>query len=80
MRLLFDGHLDLALFALGENRDQTEELATMNAREFGLTDALSRGHAAVSLPEMRRARVAVCQSTVAVRANHEKHDQRAVSI
>ena len=71
MRLIFDGHLDLALFALAENRDQTEELATMNAREFGLNDAPNRGHAAVSLPEMRRARVAMCQSTVAVRANRE---------
>ena len=71
MRLIFDGHLDLALFALAENRDQTEEVPTMNAREAGLSDAPNRGRAAVSLPEMRRARVAVCQSSLAARANRE---------
>lgn len=26
MRLIFDGHVDLALFALAYNRDQTEEV------------------------------------------------------
>ena len=33
MRLIFDGHLDLALFALYHNRDQTETVARINARE-----------------------------------------------
>ena len=71
MRLIFDGHLDLALFALAHNRDQTESVARINAREAGMTDALERSGATVSLPEMRRAGVAVCQSSIAARANRE---------
>ena len=71
MRLIFDGHLDLALFALCHNRDQTETVAQINAREAHMTDALERGGATVSLPEMRRAGVAVCQSSIAARANRE---------
>ena len=55
MRLIFDGHLDLALFALCHNRDQTESVPQINAREAHMTDALERGGATVSLPEMRRA-------------------------
>ena len=71
MRLIFDGHLDLALFALAHNRDQTESVAQINAREVGMTDALERGGATVSLPEMRRAGVAVCQSSISARAKRE---------
>ncbi|MCZ6675650.1 MAG: membrane dipeptidase [Candidatus Poribacteria bacterium] len=71
MKLIFDGHLDLAVFALAYNRDQTESVAQINAREADMTDALERGGATVSLPEMRRAGVAVCQSSIAVRANRE---------
>ena len=71
MRLIFDGHLDLALFALCHNRDQTEPVAQINAREAGMTDALERGGATVSLPEMRRAGVAVCQSSISARAKRE---------
>lgn len=71
MRLIFDGHLDLALFALAHNRDQTEPVAQINAREAGMTDALERGGATVSLPEMRRAGVAVCQSSISARAKRE---------
>ena len=33
MRLIFDGHLDLALFAPCHNRDQTETVSQINARE-----------------------------------------------
>ena len=66
MRLIFDGHLDLALFALAHNRDQTESVAQINAREAHMTDALERGGATVSLPEMRRAGTAACQSPVSM--------------
>ncbi len=45
MRLIFDGHLDLALFALCHNRDQTETVVQINAREAHMTDALERGGA-----------------------------------
>ena len=71
MRLIFDAHTDLALFALAYNRDQTEPVALINEREFGMSDAFGRGLATNSLPEMRRARVAVCQSSLAARANRE---------
>ena len=71
MRLIFDGHLDLALFALCHNRDQTETVPQINAREAGMTDALERGGATVSLPEMRRVGVAVCQSSISARAKRE---------
>jgi membrane dipeptidase len=71
MRLIFDGHTDLALFALAYNRDLTESVTQINAREAGMTDVAERGRAANSLPEMRGAGVAVCQSSVAVRANRE---------
>ena len=70
MKLLFDGHLDLALFALAYNRDATETAAQINQREAGMK-GFGRGFANVSLPEMRRGGVAVCQSTVAVRANRD---------
>ena len=36
MKLIFDGHLDLAVFALAYNRDQTESVAQINAREADL--------------------------------------------
>ena len=71
MRLIFDGHTDLALFALGYNRDQTESVTQINEREAGMTDVTMRGHAANSLPEMRRAGVALCQSSIAARVNRD---------
>ena len=54
MRLIFDGHGDLALYALAYNRDQTERVAVTNQREAGMDDAFGRGCSANSLPEMRR--------------------------
>ena len=69
MRLIFDGHLDLALYAVACNRDMTETVAQINQREAGMTDSSMRGHAVVSLPEMRRGGVALCQSTLAARAD-----------
>ena len=76
MRPIFDGHLDLALFALAHNRDMTEPAAASNRREEGMTDALERGLGAVSLPDMRRGRIGVCQSSLAARVNRKT---RAVS-
>jgi len=68
-RLIFDGHTDLALFALAYNRDQTESAAQINQREEGMTDAHDRGRAANSLFEMRAAGVAVCVSSLAARVD-----------
>ncbi|MEE3371140.1 MAG: membrane dipeptidase [Planctomycetota bacterium] len=67
MQLIFDGHLDLALFALAYNRDQRATVAEINAAEEGMTDAQDRTRAAVSLPALRSGRIAVCQSTLAAR-------------
>ena len=71
MRLIFDGHVDLALFALARNRDITQGVAQINERERGMDDIHDRTCAVMSLPEMRRGGVAVCQSTLAARADGE---------
>ena len=45
MRLIFDGHLDIALWALANNQDQTEPVELINAQrqviqtvEYGRAD------------------------------------------
>ncbi len=71
MRLLIDGHLDLAWNALSWGRDITLELDQLNRDETGMTDHPSRGRATTTLPEMRRAGIAVCQATLLARAKPE---------
>jgi membrane dipeptidase len=71
MRLIFDSHLDIAWNALSFNRDQTESVARINEREAGMGDHPARGRATCSLPEFRRAGVAVCCGTILVRAKRE---------
>lgn len=68
MRTLIDGHLDIAWNALGWNRDVSLDLDELNRREAGQADHPARGRATVSLPEMRRGGVAVCQATILARA------------
>ena len=80
MRLIFDGHVDLALFALAYNRDQTEPVAVINEREIGMTDAPERGRAVISLSEMRRAGVGICQSSLAARAIREVQPVRRLDL
>lgn len=70
-RLIIDSHLDLAWNALQWNRDLTEPLQQLNDRERQMTDRRSRGHATVSLPEMRRGGVAVCLATLLARAKRD---------
>jgi membrane dipeptidase len=64
--LWIDSHLDLAWNALSFDRDLTQSLESINAREMGMTDSPARGHATVSLPEMRRGQLAVCLATLLV--------------
>lgn len=71
MRLIFDGHLDLALFALAYNRNLRESAALINERERDMTDLPERGLSAVSLPDMRRGGVAICLTTVVARVASE---------
>ena len=70
MRLIVDTHLDLAMNALGWNRDLTRPLDEINRREAGMTGP-GRAAATTTLPEMRRAGVAVCLATVVARVKPE---------
>lgn len=67
MTPLVDGHLDLAWNAVGFERDLTLPLDAMNAAEVECRDSSARGGAVVSLPEMRRGRVALCFATLLAR-------------
>jgi membrane dipeptidase len=68
MRRLIDGHLDLSWNALSWGRDVTLGLDELNQLEAGMTDDPARGRATTTLPEMRRAGIAVCQATLLARA------------
>jgi len=72
MPLLFDAHLDLAWNALSFNRDLRRSIGELRAAEAHMTDERCRGHATVSLPELRRAGVAVCVATLIARAGPQQ--------
>src|SRR3954469_14896519 len=71
MRLMIDGHLDLSWNALSWGRDITLDLDALNRSELGMDDHPARGRATTTLPEMRRAGIAVCQATLLARARPE---------
>jgi membrane dipeptidase len=71
MRPMFDAHLDLAWCALGWNRDLTLSLSEMRKSEALLTDHPGRGHGTLTLPEMRRAGIGCCLSTILSRSKPE---------
>lgn len=60
--LIVDGHLDLALNALREDRDLLVDVWTTRVRESHDTGK-GKGKSTVALPEMRQARVALCFTT-----------------
>jgi len=60
---LFDAHLDLSMNALEWNRDLTQPLADIRAREAHLSDKPDRGRGVVSLPELRRGGIGLCVAT-----------------
>jgi membrane dipeptidase len=66
--LLIDAHLDLALNALNYDRDITASLDEMNAAEAHMDDQPFRGRGTVTLPEMRKAGIAVCVATLLARS------------
>lgn len=70
MRLLIDGHLDLAWNALSWKRDLRLPLATIQDREHGIDDRPGRGCSTVALPEMRQAGIAICLATLMARVSH----------
>jgi membrane dipeptidase len=65
--LIVDGHLDLAWNALFYGRDLTRPVVEIRATEEGMVEP-GRGGGTVSLPEMRRGRVALCFATVLARS------------
>ena len=66
--LIFDSHLDLALNGVDWNRDLRQSVADIRAQErlLGMTE-LGRGTNTLSLPELRRAEVAVGVATLLAR-------------
>lgn len=60
---LFDAHLDLAMNALEWNRDYTDSLDNIRAREDGLLDKPDRGRGVISFDEMKQAGARVCIAT-----------------
>lgn len=63
-RLIFDGHLDLAMNAVFNARHQTEPVVEVRRREAGVRQGLTP---AVSLPDMRRGGVGLCAASIIVR-------------
>jgi membrane dipeptidase len=61
--LIVDAHLDLAMNAIEWNRDLTQPIEEIRAREAGLTDKPDRGKGTVSFSEMRRGGVGLCVAT-----------------
>jgi membrane dipeptidase len=64
MPLLIDSHLDLAWNALSWKRDLLLPLPELNRIDADQDPHPARGHATVSLPELRRGQVAVCLATL----------------
>ena len=60
---IIDAHLDLSMNALEWNRDLTQSVADINAREVGLNDKPDRAKAVVSLPELRRGNIGLVVAT-----------------
>lgn len=71
--LIFDAHLDLGLNAIEWNRDLTQPIAELRAREARLTDKPDRGNGTVSLPEMRRGKIGLCVATQLARVEHDTY-------
>lgn len=65
---IIDAHLDLAWSALSWNRDLTTSLEAMREREKSMTDHRGRGHAVITLDEMRKGRIGVALGTLLARA------------
>lgn len=65
--LLVDAHLDLGWNAIGWDRDLTQEVTTIRTQEAG-TPGKGRALGTVSLPDLRRGRVALCVATSVARS------------
>ena len=72
--MVIDSHLDLAWNALNWNRDLTLPVAEIRRRESGMTEA-HRGQNTVSLPELRKAEVAIMLATLLARVSGQQEDK-----
>ncbi len=79
-RLIIDSHLDLAWNALSWNRDLTQSFADVRQAEMEMVDDDARGKGTVTLPELRRAGVAVCCGTLLVRAKRHIRPTRKIDV
>ena len=70
---ILDAHLDLAMNALEWNRDFTQPIAAIRAREQHQIDKPDRGRGTVCFPEMRRGNVGLCVATQIARYAKPTH-------
>lgn len=70
---IFDAHLDLAMNALEWNRDLTQPITDIRARERHQTDKPDRGRGTVCLPELRRGNIGLVVATQIGRYAKPKH-------
>lgn len=70
--LIFDAHLDLALNGVDWNRDLRQAVDDIRAQEkaLGMTGP-GRGNCTLSLPELKRAEVGICLTTMLARQEKE---------
>ena len=72
--LIIDAHLDLSMNALEYNRDLTQPIDKIRAREMGLTDKMDREKGVVSLPALREGRIGIVVATQIARYVEEGSD------
>ena len=74
-RFIIDAHLDLGWCAVSFNRDLTRSVEEVRASESDMTDERARGRNVLTLPELRRAGVAVAVATLLARGGPEQKRQ-----
>ena len=60
---IFDAHLDLSMNAMDWNRDLTQSIDSLNARESGQIDLPGRGNATVTFEELRKGNIGMVIAT-----------------
>ncbi|HUS37050.1 MAG TPA: membrane dipeptidase [Verrucomicrobiae bacterium] len=65
---MIDVHQDLAWSAMYFNRDLLKPIAEIRAYEAGLTDEPGRARNTISFPELRRAKIGVCVTSLLARS------------
>jgi membrane dipeptidase len=71
--LIVDAHLDLAMNAIEWNRDLSQPIEEIRAREHGHTDRPDRARGTVSFAEMRRGGIGLCVATQIARYSTREH-------